>query len=354
MAFGFAGAAAGANDALQELLARAFAQKQQQAAAERAQQQLMLQAEQERRIGEGQRADIEHRTQQTARQTRLDDVADAERRQVQNQRGVQRMIGDFLIQRGSQPLDAGARNQVTGMAVSEGIDVPRSLTEDPDREHRERLAEIAEQGRQARLTAASRPRTPSQQEQEWVIRDGVITPIPKGTARPGDQPASRTSSARSVTSGDAGRIAEFDTSLDDVDVLERDLGTTGTGSRIGASLPNVVTEITGLGSDSKQRQAVIDRVKQVIGKALEGGVLRKEDEAKYEKILPTIGDPPEVAAQKIAGLRAALIDRRLRFIESLGDAGFDVSKFPTERQKKAAPPKGGRKYYDANGKPVNR
>jgi hypothetical protein len=95
---------------------------------------LMLQAEQERRIAEGQRADIEHRTQQTARQTRLDDVADADRRQVQNQRGVQRMIGDFLIQRGSQPLDAGARNQVTGMAVSEGIDVPRQLTEAPSGE----------------------------------------------------------------------------------------------------------------------------------------------------------------------------------------------------------------------------
>ena len=41
------------------------------------------------------------------------------------------------------------------------------------------------------------------------------------------------------------------------------------------------------------------RVKQVIGKSLEGGVLRREDEYKYVKILPTIQDPPDVAKAKI-------------------------------------------------------
>jgi hypothetical protein len=45
---------------------------------------------------------------------------------------------------------------------------------------------------------------------------------------------------------------------------------------------------------------------QVIGKALEGGVLRKEDELKYEKILPQIGDTPEVAKKKIENVKALL------------------------------------------------
>lgn len=49
-------------------------------------------------------------------------------------------------------------------------------------------------------------------------------------------------------------------------------------------------------------QAEIDRIKQVVGKALEGGVLRKEDEEKYKKILPTITDPKEVALKKIQQL----------------------------------------------------
>lgn len=152
----------------------------------------------------------------------------------------------------------------------------------------------------------------------------------------GRRPASTREQGRPVTSGDAGRIAELDTSLDDLKALKNVLGTTGAGSQVGAMLPNVVTEVTGLGSDSKQRQAMIDRVKQVIGKALEGGVLRKEDEAKYEKILPRIGDPPDVAKTKLANLEAAIEQRRTREIEAREDAGYDVSKFKERGRKPAA------------------
>jgi hypothetical protein len=52
-------------------------------------------------------------------------------------------------------------------------------------------------------------------------------------------------------------------------------------------------------SKARQAQADIDRVKQRVGKALEGGVLRKEDEEKYKKILATLRDTPETAIYKI-------------------------------------------------------
>jgi hypothetical protein len=55
-------------------------------------------------------------------------------------------------------------------------------------------------------------------------------------------------------------------------------------------------------SKARQVQAEIDRVKQQVGKALEGGVLRKEDEEKYKKILATINDTPETALAKIDNL----------------------------------------------------
>lgn len=45
-------------------------------------------------------------------------------------------------------------------------------------------------------------------------------------------------------------------------------------------------------------QAQIDLVKQRVGRAFEGGVLRKEDEEKYKRILPTIQDTPAIAAAK--------------------------------------------------------
>jgi len=165
--------------------------------------------------------------------------------------------------------------------------------------------------------------------------------VPRSQAA-GQRPASTREQGRPVTSGDAGRLADLDTSLDDINALGRALGVTGTGSKIGASLPNVITDLTGLGADSKARQATIDRVKQVIGKALEEGVLRKEDEYKYEKILPTIGDPPTVAAAKLEGLWNAIQLRRRTTLDSLADAGYDTGRYAArpERTRERSPEQG--------------
>lgn len=53
------------------------------------------------------------------------------------------------------------------------------------------------------------------------------------------------------------------------------------------------------GTDAKKNNAVIRYARQIIGKAKEGGVLRKEDEIKYEKMLVSIGDKPAVASDKM-------------------------------------------------------
>lgn len=55
-------------------------------------------------------------------------------------------------------------------------------------------------------------------------------------------------------------------------------------------------------SDARKVQAEIDLVRQKVGKALEGGVLRKEDEEKYKKILSTVMDTPDLAMYKIDNL----------------------------------------------------
>lgn len=59
-------------------------------------------------------------------------------------------------------------------------------------------------------------------------------------------------------------------------------------------------------SKARQTQAEVDRVRQIVGKALEGGVLRKEDEEKYKKILATLADTPETALYKIDALTGQL------------------------------------------------
>lgn len=204
----------------------------------------------------------------------------------------------------------------------------------------ERLTEAQANTARRRAAQATRfvePKQGAQQGWQWVMRNGTQEYV--NQTQPGDVPASRAGGGRNVTSGDAGRMADFDTSLSDLSVLDTTLtttaGATGTSAQIGAAMPAWATDLFGWGVDAKKRQGVIDRVKQVIGKTLEGGVLRKEDEIKYEKILPTIKDTADVAKSKLAGLKTAIAQRRETFLSNLEDAGFDVSKFPAERP---APP----------------
>jgi len=51
--------------------------------------------------------------------------------------------------------------------------------------------------------------------------------------------------------------------------------------------------------DTQSFNAKMTAIAQIVGKAMEGGVLRKEDTIKYQKMLPQISDTPEVAKRKI-------------------------------------------------------
>jgi hypothetical protein len=161
---------------------------------------------------------------------------------------------------------------------------------------------------------------------------------------------------RGVTSGDANRLADYKTSVDDLNTLEAVIGSTGTLSKIQSWMPQWVNEMTGgWGDDAKSRNAVIARVKQVIGKALEGGVLRKEDEEKYKDILPTIYDSKTVAKSKINGLRTAIHQRRDTLLDSLEDSGYNTAKFRARAEgspdsTSSSGPKPTMRYNPATGK----
>lgn len=137
-------------------------------------------------------------------------------------------------------------------------------------------------------------------------------------------------SSRPVGTSDAGKIAAFDTGINDLNKLHATLSgnnATGAMAQAGAATPDWLTALTGIGTDAKKRQATIDLVKQVIGKTLEGGVLRREDEIKYEKILPTIKDTPAVAASKLEGLYETLKQQRETHLNALNDAGYNVDRY---------------------------
>lgn len=74
-------------------------------------------------------------------------------------------------------------------------------------------------------------------------------------------------------------------------------------------------------SKAKKLQADVDKVRQRVGKALEGGVLRKEDEAKYKNILATLSDTPSTAVYKIDGLISTLQNDIAAFKSTQSGAG---------------------------------
>lgn len=227
---------------------------------------------------------------------------------------------------GPQGLETRRHNLTTEQNAAAAAAATRADREADNARQAARDVETARHNRaiEAKPVVAPQPRNPIA-----IMGDDGQPVYVDPSAAVGKRPANMREQGRNVTSGDAGRIAEFDTSLDDVSVLRSTIsgiGATGTVAKIGASLPNWATEMTGW-TGPKKKQAVIDRVKQVIGKALEGGVLRKEDEYKYEKILPTIADTDDVVQTKLDGLESALRQRRQRLIDSLEDANYDVTRY---------------------------
>jgi len=81
---------------------------------------------------------------------------------------------------------------------------------------------------------------------------------------------------------------------------------------------------------SKTKAKITDDLKratQVIGRFMEGGVLRKEDEIKYRKMLPQLSDwNADVALDKLEGVRKLVADKYVDYLESYNDAGYDVSR----------------------------
>lgn len=154
-----------------------------------------------------------------------------------------------------------------------------------------------------------------------------------------------------LLSGEINRLTEIDASLAEAQALKDKVtnieGGTGALAGLQASLPSpVVQALSSVGmtgaADSKKRQAVVKLAKQIVGKGLEGGVLRKEDEAKYADILPSMYDAPDVAAGKVDQLVAALERKRQAELENLELAGRNVQGFKDKVQKQPPPPPGPR------------
>lgn len=117
-------------------------------------------------------------------------------------------------------------------------------------------------------------------------------------------------------------MSDLESALTDIQSLQSNIQ----GSDIVGPLKGILAK-NPYNTEAQSLQAEIDRVRQVVGKALEGGVLRKEDEEKYKKILPVMTDTKEVATNKLNQLQQKLSEDLQRYTELQYQykGGIDIS-----------------------------
>jgi len=130
----------------------------------------------------------------------------------------------------------------------------------------------------------------------------------------------------------AGSISDINSSLNELDNLTGAI-TSGKGTL--DPILGTLRSMNPYDVDQKTLLAMIDKTRQIVGKALEGGVLRKEDEEKYKKILPTTSDTKEVAINKIEMIKQQL-GAKLQDYTSLVSGGSTVDDLLTSTSQQQA------------------
>jgi len=99
-------------------------------------------------------------------------------------------------------------------------------------------------------------------------------------------------------------------------------------------------------TDAQAFNQYVKTYKQVIGKGLEGGVLRKEDEYKYDQIIPKVGDTADVLKKKTTQLNAMLINKYNTDLDALQRAGYSAGNFDRINSQQNNTQKNGSSYPD--------
>lgn len=149
--------------------------------------------------------------------------------------------------------------------------------------------------------------------------------LEKAAAEKNREKLGKESKGKILPSGAVEKISQFDDSISSLQnlgtELEKNISAVGPISGLRKYNPFDV--------QARSLQAEIDKVKQFVGKGMEGGVLRKEDEEKYKKILAQMTDDPSVAKYKIKSILDDLKRNKTKHLSNLGKAGYNVGGFGT-------------------------
>jgi hypothetical protein len=136
---------------------------------------------------------------------------------------------------------------------------------------------------------------------------------------------------RPMQAADVNKISDLDKSISELKDLGERLKTgsgMGTRARLEAAfVPGGLAPYIPGAEEAKATAADIKLAQQVAGRAVHGGVLRKNDQEQAEQYLPKQDDPPQVVQAKLANILKLANDSKIGHIENLKRGGFDVSGF---------------------------
>lgn len=143
------------------------------------------------------------------------------------------------------------------------------------------------------------------------------------------------------------KLSDFEAGLNQLGIVEQNLKQN---ADVFGPVQGRVGGINPLDERAQSVQSDINAARQIIGKAVEGGVLRKEDEVKYQKILPNISDTPAVAMHKMKQFRQNLSKDYTRYKNKLGEAGYNVKNISEVNAPGAQGAPSGPEIREYNGK----
>ncbi len=144
---------------------------------------------------------------------------------------------------------------------------------------------------------------------------------------------------RSLVPTQVSTITDYEKSISELTDLKSDFVDANGTPIYGKTGPvSGLRSINPFDTEAQVLKAKIKKVKQIVGKAMEGGVLRKEDEAKYNAILANMYDTPEVAGAKIDELINDMTSGREIYLNTLEDSGYNVENIRNRSRDPLAKP----------------
>jgi hypothetical protein len=120
-------------------------------------------------------------------------------------------------------------------------------------------------------------------------------------------------------------VNDYQSAIKNLDQISGTLANTKVGV---GPIAGRLSTINPYNTEGQSLRAQLDGVRQIIGKALEGGKLTDQDYAKYQKILPSLNDTAPVAQAKIKQLKSMLTRDLTSYValqNSKGGGSIDIT-----------------------------